>query len=121
MPGTVLGVVCVQVIYGDTDSIMVYTGSDNLQEVVKLGQQIKKEVSLEMLPVMWGWEQPAALASANVPIASSACCSPMAVDRHGGRIGCSSHPYNDSLLNSCRYRTPPPTGAGEQAVPPAGD
>lgn len=33
-----------QVIYGDTDSIMVYTGSDNLQEVVKLGQQIKKEV-----------------------------------------------------------------------------
>lgn len=55
MPGTMLGVVCVQVIYGDTDSIMVYTGSDNLQEVVKLGQQIKKEVSLEMLPVVWGW------------------------------------------------------------------
>ncbi|PRW60975.1 DNA polymerase alpha catalytic subunit [Chlorella sorokiniana] len=34
-----------EVIYGDTDSIMVYTGSDNLQEVVKLGQQIKKEVN----------------------------------------------------------------------------
>ena len=33
-----------QVIYGDTDSIMVYTGSDNLGEVVKLGQAIKKEV-----------------------------------------------------------------------------
>lgn len=33
-----------QVIYGDTDSIMVYTGSENLQEVVKLGQQIKREV-----------------------------------------------------------------------------
>jgi DNA polymerase elongation subunit (family B) len=33
-----------QVIYGDTDSIMVYTGSDSLAEVVKLGQQIKKEV-----------------------------------------------------------------------------
>ena len=35
---------CLQVIYGDTDSIMVYTGSDNLAEVVKLGQQIKREV-----------------------------------------------------------------------------
>ena len=35
---------CLQVIYGDTDSIMVYTGSDNLGEVVKLGQAIKKEV-----------------------------------------------------------------------------
>jgi hypothetical protein len=35
---------CFQVIYGDTDSIMVYTGSDNLAEVVKLGQQIKREV-----------------------------------------------------------------------------
>lgn len=34
----------VQVIYGDTDSIMVYTSSENLQEVVKLGQQIKREV-----------------------------------------------------------------------------
>lgn len=33
-----------QVIYGDTDSIMVYTGSDNLAEVMKVGQAIKKEV-----------------------------------------------------------------------------
>lgn len=31
-------------IYGDTDSIMVYTGSDSLPDVIKLGQQIKKEV-----------------------------------------------------------------------------
>lgn len=37
-----------QVIYGDTDSIMVYTGSDNLQEVVKLGQQIKREVRCDL-------------------------------------------------------------------------
>ena len=33
-----------QVIYGDTDSIMVYTGSESLPDVIKLGQQIKKEV-----------------------------------------------------------------------------
>ncbi|KAI3432425.1 hypothetical protein D9Q98_003979 [Chlorella vulgaris] len=41
----VQGTVGKEVIYGDTDSIMVYTGSDNLQKVVKLGQQIKKEVN----------------------------------------------------------------------------
>lgn len=41
----VQGTVGKEVIYGDTDSIMVYTGSDNLQEVVKLGQQIKREVN----------------------------------------------------------------------------
>ena len=45
-----------QVIYGDTDSIMVYTGSDNLQEVVKLGQQIKREVrGAATVWWVWGW------------------------------------------------------------------
>lgn len=45
-----------QVIYGDTDSIMVYTGSDNLQEVVKLGQQIKREVrGAAAFWWVWGW------------------------------------------------------------------
>lgn len=33
-----------QVIYGDTDSIMVYTASEDLGEVLRLGQVIKKEV-----------------------------------------------------------------------------
>lgn len=41
----VQGSVGKEVIYGDTDSIMVYTSSENLQEVVKLGQQIKREVN----------------------------------------------------------------------------
>ncbi|PSC73303.1 DNA polymerase alpha catalytic subunit [Micractinium conductrix] len=41
----VQGTVGKEVIYGDTDSIMVYTGSENLAEVVKLGQQIKREVN----------------------------------------------------------------------------
>lgn len=34
-----------EVVYGDTDSIMVYTGSDSVQEVMALGQTIKKEVN----------------------------------------------------------------------------
>ena len=40
-----------QVIYGDTDSIMVATASDSLPEVLKLGQQIKREVGGA---VRWG-------------------------------------------------------------------
>lgn len=44
-----------QVIYGDTDSIMVYTGSENLQEVVKLGQQIKREVRGICTPQRGAW------------------------------------------------------------------
>jgi len=34
-----------EVIYGDTDSIMVYTATDDLQEVKKIGNEIKKEVN----------------------------------------------------------------------------
>lgn len=34
-----------QVIYGDTDSIMVYTNSTDMGHVVGLGQQIKKLVN----------------------------------------------------------------------------
>lgn len=34
-----------EVIYGDTDSIMVYTATDNLEEVKKIGADIKKEVN----------------------------------------------------------------------------
>jgi len=34
-----------EVIYGDTDSIMVYTATDDLQEVKKIGNEIKREVN----------------------------------------------------------------------------
>jgi len=34
-----------EVIYGDTDSIMVYTAKDNLDEVRKIGSEIKREVN----------------------------------------------------------------------------
>jgi DNA polymerase alpha subunit A len=34
-----------EVIYGDTDSIMVYTGTDDLKEVKKIGNDIKAEVN----------------------------------------------------------------------------
>ncbi len=34
-----------QVIYGDTDSVMIYTGLDNLDEVLKVGETVKKEVN----------------------------------------------------------------------------
>jgi DNA polymerase alpha subunit A len=34
-----------QVIYGDTDSIMVATGSDDVSEVQKLGKRIKEAVN----------------------------------------------------------------------------
>ena len=33
------------VIYGDTDSIMIYTNSDNMQEVRKIGQEFKNMVN----------------------------------------------------------------------------
>lgn len=33
------------VIYGDTDSVMIYTGLDNLDEALKLGETVKKEVN----------------------------------------------------------------------------
>jgi DNA polymerase alpha subunit A len=33
------------VIYGDTDSVMIYTGLDNLEEALKLGETVKKEVN----------------------------------------------------------------------------
>lgn len=35
-----------EVIYGDTDSIMIYTNTDNLQEVKKIGHDFKKAVNL---------------------------------------------------------------------------
>jgi DNA polymerase alpha subunit A len=41
----VQGTVGREVIYGDTDSIMVYTGSDSLAEVTALGGVIKREVN----------------------------------------------------------------------------
>lgn len=34
-----------QVIYGDTDSIMVNTGSTDIEEVKQLGERVKKEVN----------------------------------------------------------------------------
>ena len=34
-----------QVIYGDTDSIMIHTGSDNLAAARELGARVKKEVN----------------------------------------------------------------------------
>jgi DNA polymerase alpha subunit A len=34
-----------EVIYGDTDSIMVYTATDDLEEVKKIGSEIKREVN----------------------------------------------------------------------------
>ncbi len=34
-----------QVIYGDTDSIMVNTGSTEIEEVKQLGEKVKKEVN----------------------------------------------------------------------------
>lgn len=36
---------CTQVIYGDTDSIMICTRSDSLDEARMLGARIKKEVN----------------------------------------------------------------------------
>jgi DNA polymerase alpha subunit A len=33
------------VIYGDTDSVMVYTGSDDIARVIEIGQVLKKEVN----------------------------------------------------------------------------
>ena len=34
-----------QVIYGDTDSIMIHTGMDNIADVAPIGALVKKEVS----------------------------------------------------------------------------
>lgn len=34
-----------EVIYGDTDSIMIHTGSTDLEAVMKLGHSIKREVN----------------------------------------------------------------------------
>ena len=36
---------CMQVIYGDTDSIMVATGAQDLQEAAQLAGRIKREVN----------------------------------------------------------------------------
>ena len=33
------------VIYGDTDSVMIYTGMDNLDEALKVGEAVKKQVN----------------------------------------------------------------------------
>ena len=33
-----------QVIYGDTDSVMIYTGTDDVREARDLGARIKREV-----------------------------------------------------------------------------
>lgn len=35
-----------QVIYGDTDSIMIATGSTDVAEVVAIGARVKREVGL---------------------------------------------------------------------------
>lgn len=35
----------VQVVYGDTDSIMINTGKTNIEEVIQLGMAVKKEVN----------------------------------------------------------------------------
>ena len=36
-----------QVIYGDTDSVMIYTGTDDVREARDLGGRIKKEVWMQ--------------------------------------------------------------------------
>ncbi len=36
---------CLQVIYGDTDSIMINTGKEALQDVLALGNAVKREVN----------------------------------------------------------------------------
>ncbi|GFH09747.1 DNA polymerase, partial [Haematococcus lacustris] len=41
----VQGTIGAEVIYGDTDSIMIYTGSDDLMAVRELGARIKREVN----------------------------------------------------------------------------
>lgn len=49
-----------QVIYGDTDSIMIATGSTDVAEVVAIGARVKREVGLPIIPdsrhshVCWG-------------------------------------------------------------------
>ena len=35
------------VVYGDTDSVMIYTGKTSLKESIKIGEEIKKEVNLK--------------------------------------------------------------------------
>jgi len=41
----VRGTIGLDVIYGDTDSVMVHTGSDDLEKAVALGRAIQKEVN----------------------------------------------------------------------------
>lgn len=36
---------CLQVIYGDTDSIMINTNSTSIEEVMKLGGEVKRQVN----------------------------------------------------------------------------
>ena len=36
---------CIRVIYGDTDSVMINTNVDNIQDALKLGNEFKKEVN----------------------------------------------------------------------------
>ena len=44
-----------QVIYGDTDSIMIATGSTDVAEVVAIGARVKREVGLPTTPDIRRW------------------------------------------------------------------
>ena len=133
-----------QVIYGDTDSIMVYTGSENLAEVVKLGQQIKREVrggggggggggrargsrTNVVRSPLHAWPPPASPSSCQQPTNNQ-----FSQQRHPGACWRwrwlaawlpPTRPCHASGAGAATQSPPPPCvpPAGQQAVPPAGD